>query len=81
MTITINLPEDTFAALRADARAQGRPAEDVAAEGLAVLYTDQEDEIIAIEQGLKELEAGQGRPFHEFTQEFSRRFEERYGYA
>ncbi len=39
MTITIDLPEDTPAALKAEAKAQGRNAEDVAAEHLAAIGT------------------------------------------
>jgi len=78
MTITINLPEETLAALRADAGAQGRPAEEVAAEYLAALYGE-DDEEIAIEEALGELESGKGRSFSEFTKEFSDRFATRYG--
>ncbi|MBV9852240.1 MAG: hypothetical protein JO250_21445 [Armatimonadetes bacterium] len=81
MTITIDLPEDTVAALRADAGAQGRPAEQVAAEHLAALYTDTDDEEAAIEEALNELEGGQGRPFVAFSEEFSARFTARYGAA
>lgn len=78
MTITINLPEDTLAALRADAGAQGRPAEQVAAEHLAALYVDEDDEKTAVEEALSELDAGQGRPFAEFAEEFSAHFAARY---
>ena len=40
MTLTVNLPEDTFAALRADAKAQGSSADDGAAEHLAAVYAE-----------------------------------------
>ena len=79
MTLTITLPDDTLTALRADAQAQGRPAEQVAAEHLAVLYLEEDDEDIAVREALAELEAGKGRPFSEFTEEFSARFAARFG--
>jgi plasmid stability protein len=79
MTITIDLPGDTLAALRADAAAQGRPAERVAAEHLAALYTDEDDEDVALAEALAELGSGQGRPFTEFASEFAARFTARYG--
>ena len=81
MSITIDLPEDILAALQADANAQGRTAEEVAAEGLVTLYMEEEDEDSAIEEGLRELEEGKGRPLAEFAEEFSARFEARYGRA
>ncbi len=78
MTITIELPEDTLAAIRADAGSQGRPIEQVAAESLAVLYMTEDEEQSAVEEALGELEAGQGRSFTEFSQEFSAHFASRY---
>ena len=74
MTITIELPQDTLTALQADAGAQGRPAEQVAAELLAALYAEPDDEDAAVGEALRELDAGQGRPFTEFSKEFSDRF-------
>ena len=61
-------------ALRADAGTLGRPAEQVAAEHLAALYADQDQETAAIAEALQELEAGQGRPFSDFAKEFADRF-------
>jgi len=62
MTITLDLPEDTLAALRAEAQARGRSAEDVAAEHLTDWYAEEDDidadTIAAIEQGFADLEAG-----------------------
>ncbi len=81
MTIVIDLPEDTLAALRADAGAQGRPAEQVAAEHLAALYADEDDEEKAVEEALDQLSEGQGRPLAEYSEEFSARFAARYGAA
>lgn len=78
MIITIDLPEDTLAAIRADAGSQGRPIEQVAAERLSVLYMAEDEEQAAVEEALNELEAGQGRSFAEFSQEFSARFVSRY---
>ncbi len=77
MTITIDLPQETLEALRADAGAQGRPAEQVAAQYLAALFAEQEEES-AINEALDELEAGKGRPFTEFADELSARFATRY---
>ena len=79
MTITLDLSADTLAALRADAGTQGRPVEQVAAERLAALYGDEDDEAVAVEEAFQELEAGQGRPFAEFADEFTARFNARYG--
>lgn len=81
MTLTIELTEETLAALQADAGAQRRPAEQVAADRLAALYADQDDEEAAINEALDELEAGKSRPFEEFAQEFSSRFAARYSIA
>ncbi len=77
MTITIDLPHDTLEALRADAGAQGWPAEQVAADYFTSLFTE-DDEEAAINAALDELEAGQGRPFAEFAEELSSRFAARY---
>jgi len=74
MTLTIELPEEILTALQADAGAQGRSAEQVAADRLAALYADQNDKESAINEALDEMEAGKGRPFEEFAQEFSSRF-------
>lgn len=81
MTIVIDLPADTLAALRADAGAQGRPAEQVAAEHLAALYADEDDEETAIEEALDQLSKGQSRPLSEYAEEFNARFAARYGAA
>lgn len=78
MTITINLPEDTLAALRADAKAQGRSAEDVAAEQLAMLYAQEDDLDTALEEAFSQMEAGEGQPFEEFAEELRTRFEARH---
>ncbi len=79
MMLTIDLPEQTLAALQADAEAQGRGVEQIAAEHLASLYARQDDEDTAINEALDELEAGQGRPLVEFAQEFSSRCANRDG--
>ncbi len=52
---------------------------DLSAVALPVLYRDEDEEQAAIEEALGELEAGEGRPFDEFAQEFSARFASRYG--
>lgn len=78
MTITIDLPEETLKSLRADAGAQGRPAEKIAAEYLAALYFEEEDEETAINSALDEVDAGKGRPLAEFAEELSARFAARY---
>jgi hypothetical protein len=57
MTITIDLPQETLEALRADAGAQGRPAEQVAAEYFTALFTE-DDEETAVNAALDEMEAG-----------------------
>ncbi len=77
MTITIDLPQETLEALQADAGAQGRLAEQVAAEYLVALFAE-EDEETAINAALDELEAGKGRSFAEFAEELSARFAARY---
>lgn len=74
MTITIDLPEATLTALRAEAAAQGRAAEEIAAEYLSDLYDGPEDEAIAVEEALSELETGKGRLFSEFADDFAARF-------
>ncbi len=48
MTLTIDLPQETLEALRADAGALGRPAEQVAAQYLVSLFAPDEDGKIAI---------------------------------
>jgi plasmid stability protein len=77
MTITVNLPEDTFAALRADAKMQGRSAEDVAAEHLAALYTEN-DLDTALEEAFAQLDAGLDRPLEEVADELRARFDALY---
>ena len=62
MTIMIDLPADTLVALRADAGAQGRPAEQVAAEHLAALYAVEDDEEAVVKEASDQLSQGQGRP-------------------
>ncbi len=79
MTLMIDLPEATLAALQADAGEQGRPAEQVAAERLTLLYADADDERAAVEEAFAELERGEGRPFAAFAEEFDLRFTSRYG--
>ena len=74
MTLTIDLPPETIEALQADAGVLGRPAEQVAAQYLASLFAMDEDEEIAINTALDEMDAGKGRPFSEFAEELSARF-------
>ena len=69
MTLTINLPDTALAALLADAQAQGRPAENVAAEHLTVLYSAEDTVEEALAEAFVELEAGLGRPFEEYAAE------------
>lgn len=78
MTIVIDLPEDTLAALRADAGAQGRAVEQVADEHLAALYADEDDEETAVEEALYQLSKGQGRPLAECSEELTARFAAHY---
>lgn len=80
MTITIDLPPETIEALRVNAGVQGRPAEQVAAEYLTALFAedDAEEEATALNMALDELEAGEARPFAEFSQELLVRFAARY---
>ena len=75
MTITLELPADVEAALLADAKAQNRPAETIAAERLAAFYGDESDEpeeeaVEAIAQALADLEAGdRGIPLEDYIAE------------
>lgn len=78
MTLMIDLPEATLAALQADAGEQGRPAEQVAAERLTLLYADADDEQAAVEEAFAEMERGEGRSFSSFAEEFDARFAARY---
>ena len=78
MTITIDLPQETLEALRADAGTLGRPAEQLAAEYLASLFALDEDEETAINTALDEMDSGKGRPFAEFAEELSECFTVRY---
>jgi hypothetical protein len=78
MTITIDLPEETLAALRADAKAQARSVEEVAAEYLAALYAHEDDLDTALNEAFIQMEAGQGQPFEEFAEELRARFEARH---
>ncbi len=78
MTITLELPPDVEAALRADAKAQGRRVEEVVIEQLAALYAQEDDLDTALEEAFAQLDAGEGRPFEEFAAEFSARFAARH---
>ena len=78
MTIMIDLPQETLEALRTDAGALGRPAEQVAADYLISLFAPDENEETAVNTALDELDAGKGRPFTEFADELSARFAARY---
>ena len=78
MTIIINLPEDTLAALRADAKMQGRNAEDVAAEHLAAWYAQEGDLDTALEEAFAQMEARAGRPLEEVADELRTRFDALY---
>lgn len=74
-TITLNLPDNALAALRAHARAQGRSAEDVAAEQLVALFGTLEDDLdAALEEAFAEMEAGKSEPFEPFAQELQARY-------
>lgn len=58
ITRTIDLPPETLEALRADAGALGRPAEQVAEQYLASLFALDADEETIINAALDELDAG-----------------------
>jgi len=79
MTITLDLPADLEAALRADAQAQGLPTETVAAERLAAFYeyesAESEPEAVeAIAQAFANLDAGeQGMPIEEYVADVTER--------
>ena len=77
MTIVLDLPADLEAALRADAQAQGRPTETVAAERLAAFYETAEPEpeaVEAIAQAFANLDAGeQGMPLEEYVADVTER--------
>jgi predicted transcriptional regulator len=83
MTITLSLPPDLEAALRADAEAQGRPAETIATERLADFYEyegaePEPDAIEAIAQGFANLDAGErGMPLEEYVAEVMKRRRQR----
>ena len=81
MTLTIDLPDDALAALRADAEANGRDVADLAAERLAEMYLplgeDEDDLVAAVNEALDQLDAGQHRPLEEFAAELEARFGER----
>lgn len=81
MTITIDLPDTTLAALRADAGTQGRPIEAVAAEHLAALYDPQDSLDDALEEAFCQSESGQGQPFDTFAADLRTRFDARHAAA
>ena len=75
MTLTITLPADVLARLQADAQAQGRPAEEIAAEQLAALYYAPQDDLeTAVNEALAQVEAGQGEPFEPVAEELRARY-------
>ena len=78
MTITIDLPEETLAVLRAAARAQGCRAQEVAMEALSVLYAQEDDLDAALNEAFTQMEAEQGQPFEEFAEQLRSRFETRH---
>lgn len=71
MPITIELPDDVLAALRAHAKAQGRPAEQVAAEHLSAAYDYHSDAdpaaVEAVRHGLDAAAQGDELPFEEYV--------------
>lgn len=77
MTITIELPDTTLAALSADAGMQGRAVESVAAEHLAALYAQQDSLDAALEEAFAEAESGQGQPFEAFAADLRARSDAR----
>ncbi len=68
MTIQLQLPDATLAALLTHAQAQGRPAEELAAEALSALFAapqdterqqrERQDAAAGIEAGLADFAAG-----------------------
>lgn len=78
MTITIDLPDTTLAALRADAGIQGRAVESVAAEHLAALYAEQDSLEAALEEGFSQVESGQGQNFDIYAADLRNRTNSRF---
>lgn len=78
MTMTIELPPDIEAALQADAKAQGRKAEEIVVLQLAARYAPEDDLDEALEEAFTQMEAGQGQPFEEFAAELRARFDDRH---
>ncbi len=66
MTIQIHLPDETLAALITQAQAQGRPAEELAADALSALFAGgaqspdslDDDALARLRQGFADLDAG-----------------------
>ncbi len=56
-------------------------ADTLAAEHLAALSADEDDEDAAVEEALGQLAGGQGRPLSEYVEEYNARFAARYGPA
>lgn len=93
MTLTIDLPEDTLAALTERARAEGRPAAELAGEAVAQKYGPGGDSYDALEfpldaedeenirQSLAQVQSGQTVSLDEARTDLKTAFTARYGAA
>ena len=90
MTITISLSDDTAEALDKQARAEGRPAAQLAAEAVSERYEKDPDEddfpldeetIEAIRQGLADIEAGRTSSLEDSRARMDALLAARYGHT
>jgi len=88
MIITIELPDETVAALISRAQAQGRPAAELAAEAVAERFaTDAEDAefpldadaVESIGRGFADMDAGRTLSLEEARADFKTAFAARFG--
>jgi len=88
MTITIELPDETVAALITQARERGRPAAELAAEAVAERFgTNREGEefpldaeaLESIQRGFADLDAGRTLSLEEARADFKTAFAARFG--
>lgn len=87
MTIQLHLPDETVAVLIMRAQAQGRLAEELAAEALSALFTDvpAEDEATGsdaldrLRQGFADLDAGRTLSIQDAHSAFDASFQGRFG--
>lgn len=88
MTITIELPDETVAALITQARTQGRPAAELAAEAVAERFGTNrqgeefpldDDAVGSIQRGFADLDAGRTLSLEEARADFKTTFATRFG--